>query len=146
MLAEFRKRLPEDELDAGVVVAGLGTVSTPRVEGKSAEATSAVAKTDAEPATATPAADGTAAAAKSGAGARAPASTSPEDEAPLNIVAEVVNKYPNGNVLLRGMKRFAHNGRNYAIEVTGIARANDISEDDRISAAKFFEYKTEMFQ
>ena len=143
MLAEFRKRLPGDELEAGVVIAGLGTVSTAKVDAKPAEATSAVAKT--EGAAATPPAD-PAAAPAAVAPARAPASASPEDDAPLNIVAEVVNKYPNGNVLLRGMKRFAHNGTNYAIEVTGIARANDISEDDRINDAKFFEYKTEMFQ
>ncbi len=144
ILAEFRKILPEDELEAGAVVAGLGTVSAPRAENKPV-ATSAVAK-----------ADGGADAATKEAGAappvapvaatpsRAPASA--EDEAPLNIVAEVVNRYPNGNVLLRGIKRFAHNGRNYSVEVTGIARGNDISEEDRVSSSKFFEYKTEMFR
>ena len=145
IIAEFRRCMLEDELEAGVVIAGLGTVSTPKVETKPAEATSAVAKTEGESAPAGDAAAG-AVAASSATPDRAPASSSAEDNAPLNIVAEVVNRYPNGNVLIRGIKRFAHNGRNYSVEVTGITRANDISEEDRVSASKFFEYKTEMFR
>ena len=57
-----------------------------------------------------------------------------------------MERYPNGNVLLRGVKRFSLNGRTRSMEVTSIARASDISESNSVKSTNFYEHRTELFR
>lgn len=92
---------------------------------------------------------------KQAADARTPASApqqpaaneSPADAAPEDIMtAEVLERYPNGNVRLRGIKRvpFKHQVRN--IEVVAIVKGVDISEQDVVKSSRFFDQHVEIYR
>ena len=60
------------------------------------------------------------------------------------IMAEVLERYPNGNYKIRGTKRIAYKGGppRY-LTLTAIARGADISEEDVITSGKLYEYRLE---
>lgn len=62
------------------------------------------------------------------------------------LTAEVLERYPNGNVRLRGIKRvpFKHNVRN--IEVVAICKGTDISENDIVKSSRFFDQHVEIYK
>lgn len=146
MLAEFKKSLSDEELESGVEVAGLGKIAgTKPMLGAVASAVDKAPELakdgEATPLTGQAALD---AAAKAQAAARAPASDGPQER--ISYTAEVVERYPNGNVLLRGVKRFTHGGRARSMEVTSIARASDINESNTVKSSSFYEHRTELFR
>lgn len=56
-------------------------------------------------------------------------------------MAEVVQRYPNGNYKLRGLKTIRLRGRPKRVELVAVAKATDISDDDQISTRKVYEYR-----
>jgi len=63
------------------------------------------------------------------------------------IMAEIVERFPNGNYKIRGTKRVIYkNGSPRLVSVLGVARAADISEDDVINSGKLYEYEIEAAQ
>ena len=60
------------------------------------------------------------------------------------IMAEVLERYPNGNYKIRGSKRISYKGGppRY-VTLTAIARGADIGEDDVITSGKLYEYRLE---
>jgi hypothetical protein len=59
------------------------------------------------------------------------------------IMMEVLERYPNGNYKLRGLKRIRLNGQQKLVSVLAIARHADISPEDTIPAVKLYEYRIE---
>ena len=59
------------------------------------------------------------------------------------IMAEIVERYPNGNYKLRGSKKVRYrNGFRY-VNILGIVKGTDISEADTIASGKLYEYRLE---
>lgn len=59
------------------------------------------------------------------------------------IMAEVVERYPNGNYKIRGVKRIRYRGQYRMVNVTAIAKNSDISDEETIPAGKLYEYRLE---
>ncbi|MBS1963415.1 MAG: flagellar basal body L-ring protein FlgH [Bdellovibrionales bacterium] len=59
------------------------------------------------------------------------------------IMAEVMERYPNGNYKLRGLKRVRLHGQTKMVSVVAIARHADITADETIPAGKLYEYRIE---
>jgi flagellar basal body L-ring protein FlgH len=58
------------------------------------------------------------------------------------MMAEIVERYPNGNYKIRGVKRIPYkNGAPRMVSVVGVARGTDISEDDVVKSGKLYEYQ-----
>jgi flagellar basal body L-ring protein FlgH len=63
------------------------------------------------------------------------------------IMAEIVERYPNGNYKIRGTKRIQYKaGTPRLLTLVGVARGSDIGEDDSINAGKLYEYRLEAFR
>lgn len=81
------------------------------------------------------------------AGQAAPAATAKGEVGPSDVLtAEVLERYPNGNIRLRGIKRvpFKHQVRN--IEVIAICKGADINEQDLVKSSRFFEQRVELYR
>jgi flagellar basal body L-ring protein FlgH len=87
---------------------------------------------------------GVAAAATNPAGAAEAAASNiaPEDM----LTAEVLERYPNGNVRLRGIKRVPFKSQVRNIEVVAIVKGSDISEQDVVNSGKFFDQHVELYR
>ena len=60
------------------------------------------------------------------------------------LMAEIIERYPNGNYKLRGTKRIPYKGgAPRFLTVTAIAKGSDIGDDDTISSGKLYEYRLE---
>lgn len=59
------------------------------------------------------------------------------------VMMEVVERYPNGNYKLRGLKRIRVRGQNKMVSVVAIAKNSDISNEETINAGKLYEYRIE---
>ncbi len=58
------------------------------------------------------------------------------------MMAEVLQRYPNGNYRIRGVKRIPYkNGKPRLVTLVGIVRGSDISDDDTVSSGKLYEYQ-----
>jgi len=58
-------------------------------------------------------------------------------------MAEVVDRYPNGNYKVRGVKKIRLRNGYRMINFVAIAKNSDISEEDKIDAGKLYEYRIE---
>ncbi len=59
------------------------------------------------------------------------------------VMMEVLERYPNGNYKLRGLKRVRLHGQTKMVSVVAIARHADISPEETIPAGKLYEYRIE---
>ena len=60
------------------------------------------------------------------------------------IIAEILERYPNGNYKVRGRKKIIYkNGRHRMITLLAVAKGADISDDDAIGSNKLYEYRLE---
>lgn len=59
------------------------------------------------------------------------------------IMMEVLERYPNGNYKIRGLKRVRHSGRTKTVSVLAIAKASDITDEETIPSGKLYEYRIE---
>jgi flagellar basal body L-ring protein FlgH len=62
------------------------------------------------------------------------------------LTAEVLERYPNGNVRLRGIKRVPFKRQVRNIEVVAICKGTDISETDVVKSGKFFDQHVELYK
>lgn len=63
------------------------------------------------------------------------------------VMAEIVDRYPNGNYKIRGTKKVIYkNGTPRLLTLLGIARSQDIGEDDTIPSGKLYEYRLEAYR
>jgi hypothetical protein len=59
------------------------------------------------------------------------------------VMMEVLERYPNGNYKLRGLKRVRIHGQQKMVSVVAIAKHADISPEETIPAGKLYEYRIE---
>lgn len=60
------------------------------------------------------------------------------------LLAEVIERYPNGNYKIRASKRIPYkNGVPRMLTIFGVVRGSDINEEDVVSAGKLYEYRLE---
>jgi flagellar basal body L-ring protein FlgH len=60
------------------------------------------------------------------------------------MLAEIIERYPNGNYRVRGSKRIPYkNGSPRMLTVMGVVRGSDIGDDDVVSSGKLYEYRLE---
>ncbi|MBI3543436.1 MAG: flagellar basal body L-ring protein FlgH [Deltaproteobacteria bacterium] len=86
--------------------------------------------------------------------ASAPAATPPADgttpstdlAAEDMLTAEVLERYPNGNVRVRGIKRVPFKRQVRNIEVVAIVKGADIGEQDVVKSSKFFDQHVEIYR
>lgn len=73
--------------------------------------------------------------------------TNTNDAAPEDLLtAEVLERYPNGNIRIRGIKRVPFKTQVRNIEVLAIVKAADISEQDVVQSSKFFDQRVELYR
>jgi flagellar L-ring protein precursor FlgH len=60
------------------------------------------------------------------------------------FLAEVVERYPNGNYKIRGTKRIPYRGTSKLMTLVGIVRGSDLSDDDKVNSGKLYEYRLEV--
>jgi flagellar L-ring protein precursor FlgH len=63
-----------------------------------------------------------------------------------SMTAEIIERYPNGNLRLRGVKRIQFKSKARNMEVTAIAKGLDIDDADTIRSSKFLEHKAELYK
>lgn len=80
------------------------------------------------------------------AGQPAPAAAAPTSTYDDMLTAEVLERYPNGNVRIRGIKRVPFKREVRNIEVLAIVRGTDIDESDTVKSSKFFEQRVELYR
>lgn len=58
------------------------------------------------------------------------------------MLAEILERYPNGNYKVRGTKRIPYkNGAPRLMTMMGIVRGADVTEDDKLDSGKLYEYR-----
>ncbi|MBI3558484.1 MAG: flagellar basal body L-ring protein FlgH [Deltaproteobacteria bacterium] len=81
-----------------------------------------------------------------GAATAPPAADAGDAAASDLLTAEVLERYPNGNVRLRGIKRVPFKRQVRNIEVVAIVKGADISETDVVKSSKFFDQHVELYK
>ncbi len=60
------------------------------------------------------------------------------------MMAEIIERYPNGNYKIRGTKRVIYkNGAPRLVNLVGVVKGSDIAEDDTVPSGKLYEYRLE---
>jgi flagellar basal body L-ring protein FlgH len=60
------------------------------------------------------------------------------------MMAEIIERYPNGNYKIRGTKRVNYkNGTPRLVNLVGVVKGSDIAEDDTVPSGKLYEYRLE---
>lgn len=59
------------------------------------------------------------------------------------VMMEVIERYPNGNYKLRGLKKVRLHGQTKMVSVIAIAKSSDISNEETINSGKLYEYRLE---
>jgi flagellar basal body L-ring protein FlgH len=58
------------------------------------------------------------------------------------MMAEIVERYPNGNYKIRGTKRVPYKGGPPRfVNLTAVVKGTDIAEDDTVASSKLYEYR-----
>ncbi len=62
------------------------------------------------------------------------------------IMAEIVERYSNGNYKIRGTKRIPYGSGFRNLSLVGVAKGTDITEEDTIDSSKLYEYRLEVLR
>lgn len=62
------------------------------------------------------------------------------------MTAEVLERFPNGNLRIRGIKRIPFRTQTRNLEVLAIVKSSDIDEKDVVKSSRFFEHRVEMYK
>jgi len=62
------------------------------------------------------------------------------------VMAEIIERYPNGNYKIRGTKRVRYRNGFRQLNVLGVVRGQDIAEDDTLASSKLYEYRVEVMK
>ncbi len=149
LVKEFKKSLPEEDQEQFFLP---GWMKEPEdLPMAAAKPTDPTAPANGQAgAEATPPADGPASATAAAPAKRSLASLhAPAMEVtdtPVMVTGEILQRYPNGNVLLRGVKRMQFGERTRNMEVLAIVKGKEISEDDKVKSSSFFESKIQSGQ
>jgi flagellar basal body L-ring protein FlgH len=59
------------------------------------------------------------------------------------IMAEIVERFPNGNYKIRGSKKVPYRGTFRYVNMLAVVRGTDISDNDTVKSGKLYEYRLE---
>ena len=62
------------------------------------------------------------------------------------IMAEIVERYPNGNYKVRGTKRVNYKQGTRFVTLTAIVKSADIDDNETVASGKLYEYRLEAFR
>jgi flagellar L-ring protein precursor FlgH len=62
------------------------------------------------------------------------------------VMAEILERFPNGNYKIRGTKRVQYRNSARMMNFVGIVRGSDIGEDDVVTSGKLYEYQLEVIR
>lgn len=62
------------------------------------------------------------------------------------IMAEIVERYSNGNYKIRGTKRIPYGSGFRNLTLVGVVKGTDITEEDTIDSSKLYEYRLEVLR
>lgn len=62
------------------------------------------------------------------------------------MMAEIIERYPNGNYKVRASKQILYRNSKRTIKVLGIVKPGDIGEDDSVASSKLYEYRTQVYR
>ncbi len=60
------------------------------------------------------------------------------------VLAEVVQRYPNGNYKIRGTKKISYRGTQRLMTLVAVVKGADINEEDQVDSGKLYEYRLEV--
>ena len=70
-----------------------------------------------------------------------------EIKAGETVMSEIIERYPNGNYKIRGIKRVPYrNGPPKLVSIVGIVKGTDITEEDTTTSGKLYEYRVDVIQ
>lgn len=73
-----------------------------------------------------------------------------QEQKPLDptdmMTAEVLERFPNGNLRIRGVKRIPFKTQTRNLEVLAIVKGADVDEKDVVKSSRFFEHRVEMYR
>lgn len=73
-------------------------------------------------------------------------SKSVEFNAGEQILAEIVERYPNGNYKIRGTKRIRYRNNPKLLTLVGVVKGVDITEEDTLNSGRLYEYRLEILR
>jgi flagellar basal body L-ring protein FlgH len=62
------------------------------------------------------------------------------------LLAEIAERFPNGNYKVRGMKRVPYRNSTKLISFTGVVRGNDLAGEEPVPSGKIYEYRLQTVQ
>lgn len=62
------------------------------------------------------------------------------------MMAEILERYPNGNYKIRGVKKVRYRNSTRLLNLVGVIRSVDIADDDTIPSSKMYEYRLEVLR
>lgn len=62
------------------------------------------------------------------------------------MMAEILERYPNGNYKIRGTKKVPYRNGYRLVSLVGVVRGADITEEDTVASGKLYEYRLEAFR
>lgn len=62
------------------------------------------------------------------------------------VMAEVLERYPNGNYKVRGVKRVPYRGGFRNLTMIGIAKGSTVTDKDELTTGNLYEYRMEVYQ
>lgn len=63
-----------------------------------------------------------------------------------SMMAEILERYPNGNYKIRGVKKIRYRNATRLLNLVGVVRSVDIAEDDTVPSSKMYEYRLEVLR
>ncbi|MBU6375908.1 MAG: flagellar basal body L-ring protein FlgH, partial [Bdellovibrionales bacterium] len=63
-----------------------------------------------------------------------------------SILAEIVERYSNGNYKIRGSKRVPYRNTTKLMSFVGIVRGNDLTSEEKIPSGKIYEYRLQVLR
>lgn len=58
-----------------------------------------------------------------------------------NLMAEILERFPNGNYRIRGLKKVRYRNSTKYVSMVGIVRGQDISDEGVVNSGKLYEYR-----
>lgn len=62
------------------------------------------------------------------------------------MMAEIIERFPNGNFKIRGTKKLRYRNGYRLVSMLGIIRGKDVTEEDTIESRKIYEYRLEVLR
>jgi flagellar basal body L-ring protein FlgH len=62
-----------------------------------------------------------------------------------SVMAEIVDRYPNGNYKIRATRQISYRGQKRLMKVLGIVRGSDVEGNETVPTGKLYEYSINVY-